>query len=43
MTGWHHQLSGHNFCELREWVMDGEAWHGTIHGVAESDMIERLI
>ena len=24
--------------ELREWVMDWEAWHAAIHGVAESRM-----
>ena len=36
MVGWHHQLNGHDLSELRELVMDREAWHAEIHEVAKS-------
>ena len=38
MAGWHHRLDGHvfEFVTGQEFVMDREAWHATIHGVAKS-------
>ena len=35
MAGWHHQLDG-RLSELRELVMDREAWRAAIPGVAKS-------
>ena len=36
MAGWHHWLNGLSLSELRELVMDREAWSAAIHGVAKS-------
>ena len=36
MAGWHHGLDGRESSELRELLMDREAWRAAIHGVTKS-------
>ena len=36
MVGWHHPLNGHELRNLRELVMDREAWRAAIQGVTKS-------
>ena len=33
---WHHRLNGHEFEQALELVMDREAWHAAVHGVAKN-------
>ena len=36
MVGGHHWLNGHDLSKLQELVMDREAWHAVVHGIANS-------
>ena len=36
MVGWHHRLDGPSLRELRDLVMNREAWCAVLHGVAKS-------
>ena len=36
LAGWHHQLNGHESEQAPELVIDREAQHASVHGVAKS-------
>ena len=43
MVGWHHGLSGHEFEQVQEVVIDREPCCASVHGVANSwTLTERL-
>ena len=36
MAGWHHRVNGREFGWAPELVLDGEAWHAALYGVAKN-------
>ena len=41
MDGWHHDSMGMSLRKLWELVLDREAWHVAVHGVAKSQIQPR--
>ena len=39
MVGWHHNSMDNGFGELRELVIDREAWCAAVHGVSKSQTL----
>ena len=42
MDGWLQRLNDMSLGKFQQLVMDREAWRAAVHGVAESDVTERL-
>ena len=40
MAGWHHQVNGHEFEQLREMVKGREVWRAAVHGVVAKSWIQ---
>ena len=43
MIGRHHQLDGHESEQAQGVMMDREAWHATVHGVAKSCLRQTIV
>ena len=41
MVGWHHQLNGHEFEQVRKLVMDRKDWGASVQRVGQNLVIEQ--